>query len=95
MHPDIRVRRVYDDPVPEDGTRVLVDRVLAARPAQGRCPPGRLGQGRRTVPRAAHRGTVTIRRNSASSAAATPPSSPSPGRRPPSAGCAPWRPKGL
>jgi uncharacterized protein YeaO (DUF488 family) len=27
MHPDIRVRRVYDDPVPEDGTRVLVDRV--------------------------------------------------------------------
>ena len=25
MHPDIRVRRVYDDPVPEDGTRVLVD----------------------------------------------------------------------
>jgi uncharacterized protein YeaO (DUF488 family) len=27
MHPDIRVRRVCDDPVPEDGTRVLVDRV--------------------------------------------------------------------
>ena len=27
MHPDIRVRRVYDDPMPEDGTRVLVDRV--------------------------------------------------------------------
>ena len=27
MHPDIRVRRVYDDPVPEDGTRVLVDRI--------------------------------------------------------------------
>jgi uncharacterized protein YeaO (DUF488 family) len=27
MHPDIRVRRVYDDAVPEDGTRVLVDRV--------------------------------------------------------------------
>jgi len=27
MHPDIRVRRVYDDPAPEDGTRVLVDRV--------------------------------------------------------------------
>ena len=27
MHPDIRVRRVYDDPVPEDGIRVLVDRV--------------------------------------------------------------------
>jgi uncharacterized protein YeaO (DUF488 family) len=27
MHPDIRVRRIYDDPVPEDGTRVLVDRV--------------------------------------------------------------------
>ena len=27
MHPDIRVRRVYDDPEPEDGTRVLVDRV--------------------------------------------------------------------
>lgn len=27
MQPDIRVRRVYDDPAPEDGTRVLVDRV--------------------------------------------------------------------
>jgi uncharacterized protein YeaO (DUF488 family) len=27
VHPDIRVRRVYDDPVPEDGIRVLVDRV--------------------------------------------------------------------
>ena len=27
MQPDIRVRRIYDDPVPEDGTRVLVDRV--------------------------------------------------------------------
>ena len=27
MHPDIRVRRVYDDPQPEDGTRVLVDRI--------------------------------------------------------------------
>ena len=27
MHPDIRVRRIYDDPVPEDGTRVLVDRI--------------------------------------------------------------------
>ena len=27
MRPDIRVRRVYDDPVPEDGTRVLVDRI--------------------------------------------------------------------
>ena len=26
MHPDIRVRRIYDDPGPEDGTRVLVDR---------------------------------------------------------------------
>jgi uncharacterized protein YeaO (DUF488 family) len=27
MQPDIRVRRIYDDPVPEDGARVLVDRV--------------------------------------------------------------------
>lgn len=27
MGADIRVRRVYDDPSPEDGTRVLVDRV--------------------------------------------------------------------
>lgn len=27
MHSSIRVRRVYDDPAPEDGTRVLVDRV--------------------------------------------------------------------
>jgi uncharacterized protein YeaO (DUF488 family) len=27
MRPDIRVRRVYDDPTPEDGARVLVDRV--------------------------------------------------------------------
>jgi uncharacterized protein YeaO (DUF488 family) len=25
--PDVRVRRVYDEPEPEDGTRVLVDRV--------------------------------------------------------------------
>jgi uncharacterized protein YeaO (DUF488 family) len=32
MHPDIRVRRVYDDPVPEDGTRVLVDRVWPRGP---------------------------------------------------------------
>jgi uncharacterized protein YeaO (DUF488 family) len=27
MHSDVRVRRVYDDPEPGDGTRVLVDRV--------------------------------------------------------------------
>ena len=27
MSTDIRVRRVYDDPSPEDGARVLVDRV--------------------------------------------------------------------
>jgi uncharacterized protein YeaO (DUF488 family) len=27
MSPDIRVRRVYDEPTPEDGARVLVDRV--------------------------------------------------------------------
>ena len=27
MQPDIRVRRIYDGPVPEDGTRVLADRV--------------------------------------------------------------------
>ena len=25
--PDVRVRRVYDEPGPDDGTRVLVDRV--------------------------------------------------------------------
>jgi uncharacterized protein YeaO (DUF488 family) len=25
--PDVRVRRVYDDPEPDEGTRVLVDRV--------------------------------------------------------------------
>ncbi len=27
MSADVRVRRVYDDPSPEDGTRVLVDRI--------------------------------------------------------------------
>lgn len=27
MAADVRVRRVYDEPSPEDGTRVLVDRV--------------------------------------------------------------------
>src|ERR1039457_3872100 len=27
VQPDIRVSRVYDDPVPQDGARVLVDRV--------------------------------------------------------------------
>ena len=27
MPPDIRLRRVYDAPMPEDGTRVLVDRI--------------------------------------------------------------------
>jgi uncharacterized protein YeaO (DUF488 family) len=27
MQPDVRVRRVYDDPSPEDGARVLVDRI--------------------------------------------------------------------
>lgn len=27
MHSDVRVRRVYEDSMPEDGTRVLVDRV--------------------------------------------------------------------
>ena len=27
MSADVRARRVYDDPSPEDGTRVLVDRV--------------------------------------------------------------------
>lgn len=27
MDTDIRVRRVYDDPLPQDGVRVLVDRV--------------------------------------------------------------------
>jgi uncharacterized protein YeaO (DUF488 family) len=25
--PDVRVRRVYDEPAPDDGTRVLVDRI--------------------------------------------------------------------
>lgn len=25
--PEVRVRRVYDEPSPEDGTRVLVDRI--------------------------------------------------------------------
>ena len=25
--PDVRVRRVYDEPEPDDGTRVLVDRI--------------------------------------------------------------------
>lgn len=25
--PDVRVRRVYDEPTPDDGTRVLVDRI--------------------------------------------------------------------
>jgi uncharacterized protein YeaO (DUF488 family) len=25
--PDVRVRRVYDEPAPEDGTRILVDRI--------------------------------------------------------------------
>ena len=54
MHPEIRVRRIYDDPEPEDGTRVLVDQDLAAGHAQGRRPAGRLGQGRRTVQRTAH-----------------------------------------
>ena len=27
MHPEIRVRRIYDDPESQDGARVLVDRV--------------------------------------------------------------------
>ena len=31
MQPDIRVRSVYDDPAPQDGVRVLVNR--AAEPA--------------------------------------------------------------
>jgi uncharacterized protein YeaO (DUF488 family) len=26
-HPEVRVRRVYDEPSPEDGARVLVDRI--------------------------------------------------------------------
>lgn len=27
MQPDVRVRRVYEEPTPQDGTRVLVDRL--------------------------------------------------------------------
>jgi uncharacterized protein YeaO (DUF488 family) len=27
MHPEIRVRRIYDDPESQDGARVLVDRI--------------------------------------------------------------------
>jgi uncharacterized protein YeaO (DUF488 family) len=36
--PQVRLRRVYDKPTGEDGTRVLVDRGLAARAEQGQGP---------------------------------------------------------
>ena len=32
---EVRMRRVYDHPSSADGTRVLVDRILATRPGQG------------------------------------------------------------
>ena len=53
MAADIRVRRVYADPQPDNGARVLVDRVWPRGPAQGRGAAGRLGEGRRAVRRAA------------------------------------------
>lgn len=43
--PDVRVRRVYDEPSPEDGTRVLVDRIWPCGLAKERAGDRRVGQG--------------------------------------------------
>ena len=51
--PEVRLRRVYDKPTGEDGTRVLVDRGLAAGAAQGQGPHRRVVQAGRPVHRAA------------------------------------------
>ncbi len=38
--PDVRVRRVYEEPSPEDGTRVLVDRIWPRGLTKGRADLG-------------------------------------------------------
>ena len=51
--PQVRLRRVYDKPTGEDGTRVLVDRGLAVRAEQGQGPHRPVVQAGRPVHRAA------------------------------------------
>jgi uncharacterized protein YeaO (DUF488 family) len=51
--PDVRVRRVYDEPEPDDGTRVLVDRVWPRGLTKDKAPPRPVVQAGGPVDRAA------------------------------------------
>nr|WP_260864778.1 MULTISPECIES: DUF488 family protein [Streptomyces] len=50
----VRVRRIYDPPEPDDGLRVLVDRLWPRGGDQGGRAPGRVAQGAHPVGEAAH-----------------------------------------
>ena len=68
--PDVRVRRVYDEPEPDDGTRVLVDRIWPRGLTKDK---PRLDQWFKQVPRrqSCASGTATTPNGSRSSAAVT------------------------
>jgi len=42
----IRIKRAYEEPYPVDGTRILVDPALAARPDEGQGEGRSLAKGR-------------------------------------------------
>ena len=91
MGTDIRVRRVYDEPSPEDGARVLVDRVW---PRGMRKDAARLDEWAKDVAPSTELRTWYQPRPGqvrANSAAGTPPNWPSPERGKPSTGSAPSR----
>ena len=75
--PGVRVRRVYDEPEPDDGTRVLVDRIWPRGLTKGNAA---LGEWRKEIAPSTRcaNGTTTTQRGSRSSVDATGPSSRSP-----------------
>ena len=97
MSTGIRVRRVYDDPSPEDGARVLVDRRW---PRGLRKDAARLDEWAKDVAPSTELRTWyrhdpakfdDFRRRYTASGAATPPNWPRPVRGKPSPGSAPWQ----
>lgn len=72
--PDVRVRRVYDEPAGDDGTRVLVDRIWPRGLTRAEADLAEWCKHVARRPSYAS-GTATTRRSSRSSSAAIEPSS--------------------
>ena len=72
--PDVRVRRVYDEPEPDDGTRVLVDRIWPRGLTKDKArldqwfkqvaPSTSCGSGTATTPNGSKSSAAVIARNS-------------------------------